>query len=106
MIKMKIGQQDSYNGNGELQIHLMRYCIYFTSLPTKSPSWPKGHFKGTYKFSNHSTLFKIWLLYRMYIFQCVGTLFCEEFQRVPLIFPKKILHQYTERYDFMQMWKF
>ena len=43
---------------------------------------------------------------KIYIFQCMGKIFCEEFQRVPLIFHPKYLTRTLKDVIFMQSWNF
>ena len=42
----------------------------------------------------------------MHIFQCMGKIFCEEFQRSPFEIPHKISYPYIERCDFYTTLKF
>ena len=49
-----------------------------------------GHFKNTYELLNPRAL-KISMLYTNRIFQCMGKIFCVEFQRFPLKFHTKYL---------------
>ena len=49
-----------------------------------------GRFKNTYELLNLRAL-KISKLHKNYIFQCMGKIFCVEFQRVPLKFHTKYL---------------
>ena len=46
---------------------------------------PGGAFKNAYELLNLRAL-KITMLYKNHIFQCMGNIFCVEFQRVPRIF--------------------
>ena len=52
-------------------------------------------FKNTYELLNLRAL-KFSLVNKIYIFQCMGKIFCVEFQR----YPHKISCPYIERYDF------
>ena len=56
----------------------------------KSFSVPGGRFKNAYELLNLRAL-KISMLYESHIFQCMGKIFCVEFQRVPLKFHTKYL---------------
>ena len=48
---------------------------------------------------------KISPLYKIFIFQCMGKIFCVEFQRVPLKFHTKYLvHTLKDEY-FIQIWR-
>ena len=51
---------------------------------------PGGRFKNTYELLNPRAL-KISMLYKNRIFQCMGKIFCVEFQRYPLKFHSKYL---------------
>ena len=51
---------------------------------------PGGRFKNTYELLNLRAL-KISKLHKNHIFQCMGKIFCVEFQRVPLKFHTKYL---------------
>ena len=51
---------------------------------------PGGRFKNAYELLNLRAL-KISMLYKSHIFQCMGKIFCVEFQRVPLKFHTKYL---------------
>ena len=50
----------------------------------------RGRFKNTYELLNLRAL-KISMLYKNRIFQCMGKIFCVEFQRYPLQFHSKYL---------------
>ena len=49
---------------------------------------------------------KISILYENHIFQCMGKIFCVEFQRVPLKFHTKYLSHTLNDVDFIHRWKF
>ena len=51
---------------------------------------PRGCFKNRYELFN-LRLLKLSMLYKNHIFQCMGKIFCVEFQRVPLKFHTNIL---------------
>ena len=63
-----------------------------------------GHFKNTCELLNPRAL-KISMLNKNFIFQCMGKIFCVEFQRYPLKFHTKY-HTHTLRYVFVQHWNF
>ena len=67
---------------------------------------PGGRFNNAYELLNLRAL-KISMLYKSHIFQCMGKIFCVEFQRVPLSFeiPHKISYTYIERYIFYETLK-
>ena len=66
---------------------------------------PGGRFKNTYELLNVRAL-KISMLYKKQIFQCMGKIFCVEFQRVPLKFHTKYLTHTLKDVDLIHMWKF
>ena len=64
-----------------------------------------GRFKNTYELLNPRAL-KISKLHKNHIFQCMGKIFCVEFQRVPLKFHTKYLTHTLKDVDFIHRWKF
>ena len=64
-----------------------------------------GRFKNTYELLNLKAL-KISKLHKNHIFQCMGKIFCVEFQRVPLKFHTKYLTHTLKDVDFIHIWKF
>ena len=58
-----------------------------------------------YELLNLSAL-KISTLYKNRIFQCMGKIFCVEFQRVPLKFRTKYLTYTLKNFVFIQIWRF
>ena len=64
-----------------------------------------GRFKNTYELLNLRAL-KMSMLYKNHIFQCMGKIFCVEFQRVPLKFHTKYLTHTLKDVDFIRIWKF
>ena len=66
---------------------------------------PGGRFKNTYELLNLRAL-KISKLHKNHIFQCVGKIFCVEFQKVPLKFHTKYLTHTLKDVDFIHIWKF
>ena len=64
-----------------------------------------GRFKNAYELLNLRAL-GISLLYKNHIFQCMGKIFCVEFQRVPLKFHSKYLTYTLKDVDFIHRWKF
>ena len=91
------------------------HSFYHEFLQTKSTGhetgeaylhdWPGGRFKNAYELLNLRAL-KISMLYKNCIFQCMGNIFCVEFQRVPLKFHTKYLPHTLKDVDFIQRWKF
>ena len=65
----------------------------------------RGRFKNTYELLNLRAL-KISKLHKNHIFQCMGKIFCVEFQRVPLKFHTKYLTHTLKDVDFIHIWKF
>ena len=70
-----------------------------------APSITRGHFKNAYEPLILRAL-KISMLYKNHIFQCMGKIFCVEFQRVPLKFYLKYLTHTVKDVDFIHRWKF
>ena len=66
---------------------------------------PGGRFKNVYELSNIRTL-KISISHKKHIFQCMGKMFCVEFQRFPLKFHTKYLTHTMKDADFIHRWKF
>ena len=64
-----------------------------------------GRFKNEYELLNLRAL-KIWMLCKNHIFQCMGTIFCVEFQRAPLKFHTKYLTHILKDVDFIHRWTF
>ena len=64
-----------------------------------------GRFKNTYELLNLRAL-KTSMLYKSHIFQCMGKIFCVEFQRYPLKFHMKYLTHALNDLIFMQFWNF
>ena len=67
--------------------------------------WPGGRFKNAYELLNLRAL-KILMLFISHIFQCMGKIFCVEFQRVPLKFHTKYHTHTLKDADFINGWKF
>ena len=61
-----------------------------------------GRFKNTYELLNLRAL-KISKLHKNHIFQCMGKIFCVEFQRVPLKFHTKYLTHTLKDVDFINI---
>ena len=74
-----------------LSLSKSRQCSYVDTT--------KGRFKNTYELLNLRAL-KISMLGKNHIFQCVGKIFCVEYQRVPLKFRTKISYPCIERCRF------
>ena len=61
-----------------------------------------GRFKNTYELLN-LRVHKISKLHKNHIFQCMGKIFCVEFQRVPLKFHTKYLTHTLKDVDFIHI---
>ena len=68
------------------------------TLPAQRPG---RHFKNTYELLNLRAL-KISMSYKNHIFQCMGQIFCVEFQRYPLKFHTKYLTHTLKDIIFIQ----
>ena len=66
---------------------------------------PGGRFKNTYELLNQRAL-KFSYVNKIHIFQCMGKIFCVEFQRYPLKFHTKYLTHALKDMIFMQFWNF
>ena len=65
--------------------------------------WPGGRFKNTYELLNQRAL-KFSYVNKIHIFQCMGKIFCVEFQRYPLKFHTKYLTHTLKDMIFKQFW--
>ena len=83
--------------------HTWHYAIqWFVGSVAKCSG---GHFKNGYELLNLRTL-KISMLFKSHIFQCMGKIFCVEFQRVPLKCHTKYYTHTLKDADFIHGWKF
>ena len=64
-----------------------------------------GRFKNTYELLNLRAL-KFSPVNKIHIFQCMGMIFCVEFQRYPLKFHTKYLTHTLKDMNFIQHWNF
>ena len=64
-----------------------------------------GRFKNTYEILNLRAV-KFSTLYKNCIFQCMGKIFCVEFQRHPLKFHPKCLTHTLKDMIFIEHWNF
>ena len=64
-----------------------------------------GRFKNVYELLNLIAL-KLSSVYKIRIVQCIGEIFCVEFQRVPLKFQTKYLTHTLKDTIFIQCWHF
>ena len=94
-----------------LHVYIIIYtCIYMYTLSKIGSSnngwWHMGaRLKNAYELLNLRTL-KISTLYKNHIFQCMGKIFCVEFQKVPLKFHTIYLAHTLKDVNFIQRWKF
>ena len=65
--------------------------------------WPRGAFQNAYELLNLRSL-KISTLYGNHNFQCMGKIFCVEFQRYPLKLHTKYLTHTPKDVCFIQRW--
>ena len=75
---------------------LSMLCLYM---------WPGVRFENTYELLNQRAL-KFSYVNKIHIFQCMGKIFCVEFQRYPLKFHTKYLTHTLKDMLFMQFWNF
>ena len=92
------------------KVHLYCYPVLLSivSKPgnkTSALMWPGGRFKNTYELWNQRAL-KFSYVNKIHIFQCMGKIFCVEFQRYPLKFHTKYLTHALKDMIFMQFWNF
>ena len=79
--------------------------LFFFQGQLKPVMGPGGRFKNPNELLNLRAL-KISMLYKSHIFQCMGKIFCVEFQRVPLKFHTKYLTHTLKDKSFMKHWNF
>ena len=87
-----------------LHMHCISTQIVFPLL-SREDNGTGGRFKNTYELLSLRAP-KISKLYKNHIFQCMGKIFCVEFQRVPLKFHTKYLTHTLKDVDFIHIWKF
>ena len=86
------------------------FCVEFQSVPLKFHTKYLTHtlkdVENAYKLLNLRAL-EISMLYKNHIFQCMGKIFCVEFQSVPLKFHTKYLtHTLKDVNFFIHRWRF
>ena len=110
--------QNTFDDNSTL-VQVMAWCCHapshylnhcwprsMSSMVSLLLFWrPGGRFKNTYELLNPRAL-KISMLYKNRIFQCMGKIFCVEFQRYPLKFHSKYLTHTLKDVHFIHRWKF
>ena len=80
--------------------------LHYTETISQSLyNWPGGRFKKTYDLLNLRAL-KMSPVNKIHIFQCMGKIFCVEFQRDPLKFHTKYLTHTLKDTIFIQHWNF
>ena len=85
---------------------MMLEIEYYSFVDQYHACWcPGGRFKNTYELLNLRAL-KFSLVNKIHIFQCMGKIFCMEFQRYPLKFHTKYLTHTLKDMIFMQFWNF
>ena len=86
---------------------LLSQCISRHIVDPKSQdiASPGGRFKKAYELLNLRAL-KFSPLNKIHIFQCMGKIFCVEFQRYPLKFHTKYLTHTLKGTIFIQHWNF
>ena len=87
--------------------HVFYQIVWYVMCGTQETflEAPRGRFKKTYELLNLRAL-KISPVNKIHIFQCMGKIFCVEFQRVPLKFHTKYLTHTLKDMIFMQFWNF
>ena len=75
------------------------------TLQCSSDLGPGGHLKNTNELLNLGAL-KFSPVNKIDIFQCMGKIFCVEFQMYPLKFNTKYLTHTLKDIDFIRMWNF
>ena len=83
-------------------MHLIQPPRYLSYMRAFGHRFPGGHFKNTYELLDLRAL-KISKLHKNHIFQCMGKIFCVEFQRVPLKFHTKYLTHTLKDVDFIHI---
>ena len=82
-----------------------RISIFVIGTIKIKPLRARGRFKNTYELLNQRAL-KFSYVNKIHIFQCMGKIFCVEFQRYPLKFHTKYLTHALKDMIFMQFWNF
>ena len=89
----------------ELRAKLIFHTICY-AIEKPFMKWAPGkHFKNTHELLNLRAL-KFSPTNKIYIFQCMGKIFCVEFQRYPLKFHTKYLTHTLKDMIFIQHWNF
>ena len=87
----------------KIKSRLYIWSISFKIIPRWMP--PGGRFKNTFELLNLRAL-KFSLVNKIHIFQCMGKIFCVEFQRYPLKLHTKYLTHTLKNKIFIQHWNF
>ena len=98
-----VGNEKSHDkiriiGNPQFTLQVSHVCLVRVSSSG-------GRFKNTYELLNQRAL-KFSYVNKIHIFQCMGKIFCVEFQRYPLKFHTKYLTHTLKDMIFMQFWNF
>ena len=89
--------------NVTLQRDLTGYAITRNTAMAEEES--RGRFENTYELLDRRAL-KFSHVNKIHIFQCMGKIFCVEFQRYPLKFHTKYLNHTLKYMVFIQHWNF
>ena len=100
----------SWTWIGMMFIYMLGLYVLWRHFLTKSLSInrsfkPGGRFKNAYELLTLRAL-KISMFHKRFIFQCMGKIFCVEFQRYPLKFHTKYLTHTLKDMTYIQHWNF
>ena len=101
-LNKRLNKQSRRRRFGTPLCSLWRHCNVFDEAWLLGPG---GRFKNTYELLNVRAL-KFSPVNRIHIFQCMGKIFCVEFQRYPLKFRTKYLTHTLKDVIFIQHWNF
>ena len=90
------------------QVGPVSYINLSLSSGQRMATWaysPGGRFNNAYELLTLRAL-KISMFHKRFIFQCMGKIFCVEFQRYPLKFHTKYLTHTLKDMTFIQHWNF
>ena len=96
-------QNGHHFGRKHFHIHFLEWIEFRFEFHWNM--FPGGRFKNTYELLNQRAL-KFSYVNKIHIFQCMGKIFCVEFQRYPLKFHTKYLTHTLKDMIFMQFWNF
>ena len=92
-------------GSSDLIACFARFSYHCKRIGNAPKMLPGGRLKNACELLNLRAI-KISVLYKNYIFQCMGKTFCVEFQKVPLKFHTKYLTHTLKDVDFIHKCKF